>query len=533
MDKTRVALYIRVSTDEQAREGVSLAEQRERLELWAKLEGWEVTGHYSDEGVSGATDNRLELQRLMYDAKTGRFDLVAVAKLDRFFRNTRLLLNYIYELDEYGVSFAAQAEGIDTRKSGIGKVILALLGAVAEWERDRIGERIKDFRSHLASKGRWSSGRTPFGYRFNKDTKELDIYEPEAEVVRHIFNTYVNYSLGTFRVAERLNKEQKLTPRWGRRKHNFWTQSAIRYVLTHPAYKGGQSEDWQFKCPPIVEPTLWYLAQRRLATNRHFKPTKRGKLDFQGLLRCGLCGHTLRIGCDRNQAMKYECPGRLKRLHLDGSPRCTLPRYSVNLLEAALMAEIDNTFSDPERVAKCLKTTLDNLQAERQELQRRLNPLQSEVDQVHKRMEIADAKLEAGRLDPITYKATIKGLTGRLRDIERRQREQDPGSIAQLASLNEEVAYLRSILKKGIKGYAEEVAREFTSDNVAYETLKRGIPRTLALVNQHPRDLIGRYGMVAFVHPDRVELKASLPIQLTDMSNVSPDYMSGRYPQSR
>ena len=99
----RAALYGRVSTQEQVKSGNSLEEQQERLKALAIMEQWQVAGIYVDEGVSGGTDNRPQLQNLMLDAKAGRFDLVAVTKIDRFFRKTRLLLNYIEDLKQYNV----------------------------------------------------------------------------------------------------------------------------------------------------------------------------------------------------------------------------------------------------------------------------------------------------------------------------------------------------------------------------------------------------------------------------------------------
>jgi len=498
---TRVAFYRRVSSQEQAKEGVSLIEQKERLELWAKLEGWDFAGDYCDEGVSGGADNRPELQRLMYDAKMGSFDLVAVTKLDRFMRNTRLLLNYIYELEELGIGFAAQSEMLDTRKAGIGKIMLALLGAVAEWERDRIGERIQNFRSYLAGKGRWSSGRTPFGYRFNKQTKELEKYEPEAQVIRYIFNIYVNDSLGLIRLAEQLNIEQKLTPRWGRRKHNNWTQSAVRHILIHPAYKGGQTESWRFKCPAIVEPTTWCLAQKRLLTNRHFKPAK-SHAEFQGLLKCGLCGHTLRIAYDHN-ARKYECPGRLKRWHLDGSPRCTLSRFPAEELETSLKNQITNIFSDPKVLIEHLKKTQEEAKQRKQQLQRELTPLYAERERIEKNMEIADTKLEMKRIDPVTYKAVITGLRAKLHSLERQQKEADPLLLANYNIADADVVYCQRLMDRISEWGAEAIA-----------------PMAIG----SPRGWIAKYGITAFVYPDHIDLKGSLPIEASGQSDVSPDY---------
>ncbi len=488
----RIAIYTRVSSQEQAREGVSLTDQKEQLELWAKSEGWEVTGHYSDEGVSGGTDNRIDLQRLMYDAKSGSFDLVAVTKIDRFMRNTRLLLNYIHDLKEAGVGFAAKAEGIDTRKPGLGDVIVPLLGSIAEWEKGRIGERVRDFRGHLAGKGQWSSGRTPFGYRFNKDNKELEIDELEADVIRYIFNTYLNDSLGIIRLAERLNTEQKLTPRWGHRKHNIWTQSAIRHVLTHFAYKGGPSEDWKFKCQAIVEPTTWYLVQKRLMTNRHFKPAK-SQAEFQGLLRCGLCSHTLRIAYDHNTKRKYECPGRGKKLHLDGSLRCSLPRFSAEELETSLSKQIVATFSDTGVLRHHLDETLKSLNQEAKQLEHKLKPMHAEMERVREDMVIADTKLEMRRIDPDTYKAIIGGSQAKLRNLQRQRKEADPLVLQQYDANRIDTKLYQRLL-----------------DNLDRADMDKAGSEIIKAFVGSPREAMAKYGWTALVYPDRIQLKGTL-----------------------
>jgi len=257
----------------------------------AKLENWYVYDRYQDKGVSGGIDNRPHLQRIMADARAGRIDLVAVTKLDRFFRNTRLLLNYIHDLEGYGVGFTAQAEGIDTRKPGIGKITISLLGSIAECERDRIGQRVSDFRNHLAGGGRWSSGRTTFGYRFNKENKELEVCEPEANAVAFAFRHYVEDRLGLLRLADLMNSENLIAPG----KNSIWTPSSVLYTLRHPAYKGGPNDSWRYKCPAIVDKETWKAVQRRLSNNRYFRPASNPS-PYQGLLRCGLCGRNIEDG---------------------------------------------------------------------------------------------------------------------------------------------------------------------------------------------------------------------------------------------
>jgi site-specific DNA recombinase len=523
---TRAALYSRVSTTEQAKEGVSLPDQKAKLEALAKVKDWEIVDQYSDEGVSGGTDCRPELQRLMLDAKARRFDCVAVTKLDRFFRNTRLALNYIHDLEQLGIKFVAEAEDIDTSKPGIGKIILALLSAVAEWERERIGDRIRDARNHLASKGRWSSGRTPYGYRFNKVTKELEIYEPEAEVVRHIFKIYTTESIGLIRLAERLNSDKKLPPRVGRRKVEVWTDKAVRHILKHPGYKGGPNAEWKFNTPRIVEPDVWQLAQHRLSHNRHFQPSQH-HFDYQGLFRCGLCGLTLRIGYNHNLTPVYECPGRLKRNHLDGSDRCTLPRYTVDLLETALTNEVDAVFSDPDKLTKELERTLESLEQEREQLEHRLLPCKKEITEIKRRMEVADIKFEMGRLDRDMYKATIGGLTAKLRELERQQNQNDPLALREMEAIEAQIKNLRHVVEVGIVRYGEELAGKMSE--AAREAFLKHWPGSV-LTGCHPRELIERWGMVAFVYPNEVRLQGILGSR--QFVN-SPDCRSARCRQSQ
>jgi len=137
----KTALYLRVSTEDQAKEGYSLEVQREVLEAFAKKEGLEVYKVYSDDGISGYTSDRPALNALLADAKSGKFGLVLVSKLDRFSRNLRDLLNLVDELCNYGAGFKSAGEPFDTTTSA-GKLMFQQLGSFAEFERNRIAERV-------------------------------------------------------------------------------------------------------------------------------------------------------------------------------------------------------------------------------------------------------------------------------------------------------------------------------------------------------------------------------------------------------
>ena len=132
----RIAAYIRVSTVDQHPEN-----QRLELERYTSARGWTITQTYEDHGVSGAREKRPALDRLTADARRRRFDAVLVWKLDRLGRNLRHLLFLTEELSALGITFASLNEGIDTA-TATGRLQLAMIGAFAQFERDRTIERI-------------------------------------------------------------------------------------------------------------------------------------------------------------------------------------------------------------------------------------------------------------------------------------------------------------------------------------------------------------------------------------------------------
>ena len=128
-----IAIYIRVSTEDQAKEGYSLEVQKEYLESFASREGYEVFKVYSDEGISAYSTRRKALQQLLKDARAKKFDLVLVYKIDRFSRKLKDLLNLVDELSSYGVGFKSATEPFDSTTSA-GKLMFQQLGSFAEFE---------------------------------------------------------------------------------------------------------------------------------------------------------------------------------------------------------------------------------------------------------------------------------------------------------------------------------------------------------------------------------------------------------------
>lgn len=157
--------YCRVSTAAQAEEGISLDEQQRRIDGQALAEGWTIAGRFVERGVSGSVPlgERPEGKRLLAAAAPG--DIVIAAKLDRVFRSARDALTVIEDFQRRGISLWLGDIGGDVSGNGIAKLMLTILSAFAEFERDRIAERIRDARRQLRAEGRSVGGKRQFGYR--------------------------------------------------------------------------------------------------------------------------------------------------------------------------------------------------------------------------------------------------------------------------------------------------------------------------------------------------------------------------------
>ncbi len=250
----RVAIYAMVSSQEQAVEGVSIDAQIAALKANAKIQGWVITDVYIDGGYSGGTDERPALKRLLTDAKQRQFNIIAVCKLDRFFRNLRLLLNHLHSLEQLGIKFISTQEGLDT-STPYGKFAVQMMGVIAEFERGRIGERVKDSRHYLISQGKWPGGRTLYGYRWLAEERKWEVVPEEAETVRRIYHLYNDQKKGMEAIVKILNDEDSHT-----RSGNLWTIGTVRTVLVHSAYKG--QHPIGIPVPAIIDENTWQCAQQ-------------------------------------------------------------------------------------------------------------------------------------------------------------------------------------------------------------------------------------------------------------------------------
>ena len=240
MDNKRVKkcyIYTRVSTAVQV-DGFSLDAQRDRLIKYAKDNGLAVAGEYSDEGKSGKNvEGRPEFRRMLYDIENGKdkVDYVLVFKLSRFGRNAADVLHYLQRMQDYGVELNCVEDGIDSSKEA-GKLIISVLSAVAEIERENILVQTMEGRRQKAREGKWNGGFAPYGYAL-VDGK-LVIAEDEAEAIRVIFDKYIHTTMGINKIADYLNMQgYKKKTRQNNSLDNF-APTFVKGVLDNPVYSG-------------------------------------------------------------------------------------------------------------------------------------------------------------------------------------------------------------------------------------------------------------------------------------------------------
>jgi|SRR3989338_4505850 len=184
----KVGIYVRVSTEEQAKEGISIDAQIDRCRAFCKARGWKLFKIYTDAGYSAGTMDRPALKDLIGDITENKFSILLVYKIDRFSRKLKDLISILEDLKSKGVNFTSVTEQIDTT-TAMGEAFFQIIGVFAQLERGMVKERVE-----MAFDKKISSGellnRAPMGY-FYRNSK-LMVNEEEAEKVREIFNMWAS-----------------------------------------------------------------------------------------------------------------------------------------------------------------------------------------------------------------------------------------------------------------------------------------------------------------------------------------------------
>lgn len=295
----RTAIYIRVSSDIQAKEGDSIPAQRDALRKYIDdHEKMLFVGEYLDDGVSGTKSDRDELQRLLSDVKEGSIDLILVTKLDRLYRNIRHYLNLQDTLDKCNCNWLAIWEPIYDTTTPQGRLIINQMMSIAQFEAENTGQRIRQVQKYKVQQGEVISGTTPPGLKIVD--KHL-VHDENAYAVKEMFDYYMR----TGNLAD--------TARYIQQFGCFPTsKTAIKWLLQNTKYAGFFRDNPHF-CEPIIDRNTFDTVQRFLSMN--VKVSQKQTYVFSGLLICAECGRKMASGLytdcrNGHKIRRYRCAKR-------------------------------------------------------------------------------------------------------------------------------------------------------------------------------------------------------------------------------
>ena len=476
----RVAIYVRVSTQKQA-QTQTIEQQIERLQAHVQAQGWmlEPEHIYRDDGHSGAKLNRPGLDSLRDRAALAEFDLVLITEPDRLARNYVHQMVVIEELERRGtrIEFLDRPMSDDPHD----RLLLQIRGAVAEYERTQISERMRRGRLAKFRAGQllpWT--RPPYGYRVDpehpRDPAGVRLDEAETAIITEMFEWYLAPGVSLYGVAKRLTDLGLPTPRGTPR----WNVTTVRGILKNSAYVGraytnrtraapakkrrsalqpigpGESgvprleEEWiAITVPAVVTEEAFDRVQAKLSLNQQMSPRNNKVYSYllRGLVSCGQCrlsamGRTL-----NGKYHYYVCRGHTDSLRAAQGQRCTARYAPAGQLDELIWEDLCIVLTQPEIIAHALERAHGGHWAP-QELRARRDALQKTIDQLERQQE---RLLEA-------YLANVIMLP----ELERKRKEltkKEEALKAQLAQLEATVTQRVELAKmaESIEAFCEQV----------------------------------------------------------------------------
>ncbi|HLN62551.1 MAG TPA: recombinase family protein [Symbiobacteriaceae bacterium] len=346
--------YLRVSTEEQAQSGYSMAAQRDKLDLFCQLQGYAVGGWYRDEGVSAKDLDRPDFQRMMKEAQDG--DVIVVYKLDRLTRSVRDLDDLLHVFDDRKLHFRSVTEQFDTT-TATGRLMIRMVGEFAQWERETIAERTALGKQKKAQAGEWNGGNPPIGYMAapsgkTKGGRQLMQLVPDpklAHLIPMIFERYLS-GAGVRVIARWLNEEMGArTPKGAQ-----FSDMQVKRIVTNPVYVGDMAfgdktrgkRRVQGTHEPLISREVFDQAQEVFGRRKLMAPRQAtGIYVLSGIARCGVCKGPLIAG--RRPAghnYMYRCMKYIRGQHCGPIP---LPGVSGPIIEGKLVEAISR-LTDPE-----------------------------------------------------------------------------------------------------------------------------------------------------------------------------------------
>ena len=377
-EMSRAAIYARVSDKSQDGEDkTSISEQIGDMEAYCESKGLTITARYQEVG-RGWTKKRHEFQRMLADARRGRFDTIVCWKSDRLSRGMYPAAALMEVVEAHQIRLEAVMDSIDMKTFG-------LMAAIGKIELDNFRERSTMGKRGTAKQGRVPTGGLPYGYRIGGDGRPEAI-EEQAEVVRRIFYMYVHEGMGSYSIAVRLT-EEGIPTQTGKM---LWLQSRVHHILGNATYTGTwvygkyrhistedgmkiydqPKETWiEIPMPQIIDDETWERAQAlKKQRSRRAKRNTNVLYLLQHLLKCGECGHNFHARCTRSttnvrngKKYRYDLPTPNRYYMCNGMQRMRLPcrerpYIRAERLEEPIWSEVKRVIQNPDLIVAGIDT---------------------------------------------------------------------------------------------------------------------------------------------------------------------------------
>lgn len=480
-----IAIYCRVSTEEQSENGYSIDEQERLLEEWCKKMGYVIYKCYSDRGISGKNiKDRPALKELLSDAKAGKFDMVISWKINRLSRKLEDVLKIVNLLEKNNITFKSYSEPFET-DTPAGRMQFQMMALIGEFERGTIAQNVKMGMIAKAKSGNWCGGRV-LGYDLvpnnspeeeKKGKNKLKINEKEAEIVRFIFNEY-SKGKGYKAITNQINKLGYKT-----KKGNDFSVGSIRDILTNPVYIGeiryNVRQNWsekrrrninpnpirvKGKHEAIIDRELWDKVQLILESKKG-KPSRiyDGEYPLTGILRCPKCGAGMVISRTTNtladgskKRIAYYCCGNWKN---KGTSVCNSNTIRVDKANEYVFKKIEELVSNEAMI----KAVVKNINKERKDKVKPAKRLLGDIDKELEKLDKRKRKIFEAYEDDILTKAEFQIRKDELNEkIRILEEEKKPLLNTISEDVSEEIPYefIKDILKNFSKVLNSNVSRE-------------------------------------------------------------------------
>lgn len=480
-----IAIYCRVSTDEQAEFGYSIDEQKRLLEEWCKANDYIIYKCYSDRGISGKNiKDRPALKELLSDAKEGKFDMVISWKINRVSRKLEDVLKIVSLLEKNNITFKSYSEPFET-DTPAGRMQFQMMALIGEFERGTIAQNVKMGMIAKAKSGNWCGGRV-LGYDLvpnnspeeeKKGKNKLEINEKEAEIVRFIFNEY-SKGKGYKAITNQINKLGYKT-----KKGNNFSVGSIRDILTNPVYIGeiryNVRQNWsekrrrninpnpirvKGKHEAIIDRELWDKVQLILESKKG-KPSRiyDGEYPLTGILRCPKCGAGMVISRTTNtladgtkKRIAYYCCGNWKN---KGTSVCNSNTIRVDKANEYVFKKIEELVSNEAMI----KAVVKNINKERKDKVKPAKRLLGDIDKELEKLDKRKRKIFEAYEDDILTKEEFQIRKDELNEKIRILEEEKKPLLNTISEyVSEEIPYefIKDILMNFSKVLNSSVSRE-------------------------------------------------------------------------